>query len=59
MREPFLGGFYFTNANGYLQTQRAIKKTAAERDAFGKKVSEMNSEAWSAKLKSKTTKVPL
>jgi hypothetical protein len=37
MREPILGELYFTNANGYLQTQRAIKKTAEERDAFGKK----------------------
>jgi hypothetical protein len=42
-----------------IQSIKAIKKTAAERDAYGKQISAQNAEAWSTKLKSKTTKVPL
>jgi hypothetical protein len=38
-----------------IQSIKAIKKTAAERDAFGKQVSAINAEAWSAKLKNKVT----
>jgi hypothetical protein len=42
-----------------IQSIKAIKKTAEERDAYGKQISAQNAEAWSAKLKSKTAKVPL
>jgi hypothetical protein len=42
-----------------IQSIKAIKKTAAEKDAYGKQISAQNAEAWSAKLKSETSKVPL
>jgi hypothetical protein len=42
-----------------IQSIKAIKKTAEERGAYGKKISAQNAEAWCAKLNSKTTKVPL
>jgi hypothetical protein len=42
-----------------IKSIQAIKKTAAERDAYGKQVSAQNAEAWSAKMKSKTSKATL
>ena len=34
-----------------IKSIQASKKTAAERDAFGKQVSKANAEIWSAKLR--------
>jgi hypothetical protein len=38
---------------------QAAKKAVAERDAFGKKVSEANSEAWLSKLRVIGSKPPI
>lgn len=41
-----------------IKSIKAIKKTVAERDAFGKQVTAMNSGALSAKLKAQASKSP-
>jgi uridylate kinase len=41
-----------------IESIKAIKKTAAERDAFGKKVSTQNAQALSDKLKNISNKSP-
>jgi len=42
-----------------LKSIKAIKKTAAERDAFGKQVTANNSTQQSAKVKSQTTQAAI
>lgn len=39
-----------------IKSIEATKKTVAERDAFGKKISAINSEVWSAKQRAISTR---